>query len=193
MDGILLQKKCSSVKDEYNLLNVRIGSSFSEESIGTNAVSLSMKLSRPINIIPKYHYCNILSNWHEYCVPIMHDDILGYITLVVTNQLLAPELMVITNLICYKIYNEYIKSGRKSEFPQGKNLGPNAKQLAILKLMSRGLTDYSIASETKLNISTVRYHKQNIFRKYNVSSSIEAVIKALKLKHLSVDDIDYPI
>ncbi len=193
MDGILLQKKCSSVNEEYNLLNVRIGSSFLEESIGTNAVSLSMKLNRPINIIPKYHYCNILSNWHEYCVPIMHDEIWGYITLVMTNQLLAPELMVITNLICYKIFNEYIKSGQKSEFPQGKNLGPNAKQLAILKLMSRGLTDYSIARETKLNISTVRYHKQNIFRKYNVSSSIEAVIKALKLKHLSVDDIDYPI
>jgi transcriptional regulator of acetoin/glycerol metabolism len=37
-------------------LSIGIGTSFSEESIGTNAISLALKLKQPVYEFPEQHY-----------------------------------------------------------------------------------------------------------------------------------------
>ncbi len=63
-------------------------------------------------------------------------------------------------------------------------------QILILKLLAKGMTEKAIAYEINKSINTVKYHKKEIFKKLNSSSSREAVIKALKYKLISMKEID---
>lgn len=166
------------------------GVSLLEENIGTNAVSLCMTLNRPVNILPHHHYCDILSAGYEYCMPIRYNsETIGYIAVITTNQPIKPELIAITNLINYKICNEYLKFEEQSILDKNAPKKLNDKQIEILKHMAKGLTDYAISKEMKLSISSVKYHKQNIYKKYNASTGIQAIVQAIKFSDLSLDDI----
>ena len=51
----------------------------------------------------------------------------------------------------------------------------STRELDILKLMARGLSNRQIASQLSLSYHTVKNHVQNIFRKLDVARRIEAV------------------
>lgn len=166
------------------------GTSLSEESVGTNSVSLCISLNIPIKIMPQHHYCNLLSKCYEYCVPISYNHKnIGYITLVTINQPIKPEMIAITNLINYKICNEYPKLLAQNTLEKNASSRLNEKQVEILKYMSKGFTDYAISKEMKLSISTIKYHKHNIFKKYGATTSTQAIVKAIKFNDISIDDI----
>lgn len=149
-----------------------------------------MALNRPINILPHHHYCDLLSQRYEYCIPLdCNKETIGYIVVITTNQPIKPELIAITNLINYKICNEYLKFEKQSILDKNAPERLNDKQVEILKHMAKGLTDYAISKEMKLSISSVKYHKQNIYKRYNASTGTQAIVKAIKFSNLSLDDI----
>jgi DNA-binding CsgD family transcriptional regulator len=189
-DGIILAENNLAANDTPFISSVTPGASLLEESIGTNAVSLCMTLNRPVNILPHHHYCDLLSECYEYCIPLdCNRETIGYISLITTNQPIKPELIAITNLINYKICNEYLKLENQSIHYKNVPEGLNNKQVEILKYMAKGLTDYAISKEMKLSISSVKYHKQNIYKKYNAATGTQAIVKAIKFSNLSLDDI----
>lgn len=190
IDGVILDKHDISASDTPFRSSVITGASLSEESIGTNSVSLCIALNRPIRIMPQHHYCDLLSKCYEYCIPISYNyETIGYIALVSINQPIEPELIAITNLINYKICNEYPKLVKQSDLEKNDPSRLSDKQVEILKYMSKGLTEYAISKEMRLSISTVKYHKNSIFKKYNTTTSTQAIIKAIKLNDISIDDI----
>ena len=63
------------------------------------------------------------------------------------------------------------------------------RELRILKLTARGLTNPQVAQECGLSPRTVRGHLEDIFDKLQVTNRTEAVAAALRLGIISVDDL----
>jgi NarL family two-component system response regulator LiaR len=63
------------------------------------------------------------------------------------------------------------------------------REMEVLKLVTRGLSNKDIADGLSLSIRTVQGHLANIFNKLRVSSRTEAVVHALKEGWVTLDDM----
>jgi DNA-binding NarL/FixJ family response regulator len=58
-----------------------------------------------------------------------------------------------------------------------------------LKLAAKGMSNQDIADSVFVSRRTVQTHLANIFRKMDVSSRTEAVLRSIKTGLLSIDDL----
>jgi len=65
----------------------------------------------------------------------------------------------------------------------------NPKEIEVLKLGARGLSNKEIAKQLFISERTVQSHFTNIFGKLGVASRIEAVLRALKEGWLTMEDL----
>ncbi|MEI6043587.1 MAG: response regulator transcription factor [Chloroflexota bacterium] len=65
------------------------------------------------------------------------------------------------------------------------------RELEVLRLAGRGLSNKEIADRLVLSPRTVQAHFANIFSKLQVGSRTEAVLKGLKRRWLNLDDLEY--
>jgi NarL family two-component system response regulator LiaR len=65
----------------------------------------------------------------------------------------------------------------------------SARELEVLKLTARGLSNKDVASALNIKERTVKGHLADIFSKLRVASRTEAVIAGLQVGFLSLDDI----
>ena len=187
-EGILL--KISKGKHQKKNIQIVEGAIFTEESSGTNAIAMSIKLKKPVLTFQSYHYCEFLRKFHLYSVPLLvNEEVVGYLAMIISEQEIISELIAITELLSYQIVNELKIRSNLAAVRVDSSLKLSPKQLVVLQLLARGMTDKAIAIDTGLCFATIRYHKKNIFKKMGVSCSIEAVIKALKLNLLLLDEI----
>jgi len=63
------------------------------------------------------------------------------------------------------------------------------REMEVLKLATRGLSNQDIANELCLSLRTVQAHLGHIFNKLQVGSRTEAVVRALKDGWITLDDI----
>lgn len=63
------------------------------------------------------------------------------------------------------------------------------RELEVLKLAARGMSNKEIAAQLSLSVRTVQTHLGHIFNKLGVSSRTEAVLRALKEGWLSLEHI----
>lgn len=63
------------------------------------------------------------------------------------------------------------------------------REIGLLKLMTRGLTNKEIAGELGLSIRTVQGHVAQIFNKMGVSSRTEAVVRGLQKGYITMEDV----
>jgi NarL family two-component system response regulator LiaR len=63
------------------------------------------------------------------------------------------------------------------------------RELEVLRLAAKGMSNKEIASELALSVRTVQSHLGNIFDKLGVSSRTEAVLRALKEGWISLDHV----
>ncbi|UCC59526.1 MAG: response regulator transcription factor [Dehalococcoidia bacterium] len=63
------------------------------------------------------------------------------------------------------------------------------REMEIMKLVTRGLSNKDIADELYLSMRTVQSHLGSIFSKLGVGSRTEAVVRALKEGWLTLDDV----
>ena len=63
------------------------------------------------------------------------------------------------------------------------------REMEVLKLATRGLSNQDIANELYISLRTVQAHLGNIFNKLEVSSRTEAVVRALKEGWVTFGDI----
>jgi DNA-binding NarL/FixJ family response regulator len=64
------------------------------------------------------------------------------------------------------------------------------KEMDVLRLAARGITNKEIADELNLKVQTVRSRLKKVFKKLNVSSRTEAVMYAMKKGWISLHEID---
>ncbi len=190
--GLILKKKCCRNlvrRLEKNV--IKEGMSFSEKMIGTNAVSLSMKLRQAVYTIPQHHYSELLKEMFLYAIPLNYNgEDLGFLVLCRLYQDIEINLKILGDLAAYKLVNEFKSEKQKSLLSDSKNYILTKKQLEILKMMAKGLPDKIIAFNQGISINTVKYHKKFIFRKLDVECTAQALIKCIKLKLLSLEEID---
>lgn len=63
------------------------------------------------------------------------------------------------------------------------------REMEVLKLVTKGLSNKDIADGLSLSVRTVQGHLANIFNKMRVSSRTEAVVHALKEGWVTLDDV----
>ena len=90
--------------------------------------------------------------------------------------------------IARKVLNRFAPASGK---PQEQRLSEilSEREMEVLKLATRGLSNQDIADELCLSLRTVQAHLGHIFNKLKVSSRTEAVVRALKEGWITLDDI----
>ena len=108
------------------------------------------------------------------------------------RSLLYAVRMVVDGLGIFRsvdIHNLVASFSRKPSTRATRNDLRN-RELELLKLASRGMSNRMIANELSLSQDTVRSHFANIFRKLNVKSRTEAVMCACKKGLISINNLE---
>jgi DNA-binding NarL/FixJ family response regulator len=70
------------------------------------------------------------------------------------------------------------------------SLAPSERELEVLRLAAKGLSNREIADDLCLSARTIQAHLGTIFTKMDVGSRTEAVVEALRKGWLTLDDIE---
>ncbi|MFQ6059285.1 MAG: response regulator [Anaerolineae bacterium] len=84
---------------------------------------------------------------------------------------------------------ERLASGHPSPASEALVEGLTAREVEVLRLAAGGLTNRAIGHELGISDRTVQGHLANIFAKFQVNTRTEAVLKAIKLGWLTLDDV----
>lgn len=90
--------------------------------------------------------------------------------------------------IARKVLNRFATTGAKPEGEPVVNI-LSERELEVLKLAAKGLSNRDIAEKLFLSIRTVQAHLGNIFNKLDVGSRTEAILYGLKKGWFSVEDL----
>lgn len=189
--GVLLKK---NVK-EYDLKNkykcIEEGYKYTEKSIGTNVISLILGLQKPIYLAPEENYNKLLKYFHSVSLPLLYKEkLLGGIAGYCLNKERRDKSMkkkLISNSFLLK--SRIIKKYKKNNFEWRDKINLSQKQEKILYFLTNGFIEKEIAHEICCSNSTVKYHKKQIFDKLEVESTIEAIVKAIKLGIINLEEI----
>lgn len=90
--------------------------------------------------------------------------------------------------IARKVLDRFLPSSGKGMENKGSG-GLSEREMELLRLMVRGLSNKEIASSLGVSIRTVQGHLRQIFKKLGVGSRTEAVVYALKEGMVTLDDV----
>jgi NarL family two-component system response regulator LiaR len=95
---------------------------------------------------------------------------------------------VLHPLVARKVLNRF--AGVSSKPRERKSLELlTEREMEVLKLVTKGLSNKDIAEQLCLSVRTVQGHLANIFNKLRVGSRTEAVVHALKEGWVTLDDV----
>ena len=101
---------------------------------------------------------------------------------------------LITPSMASKLLNEFVSLDRRvNEKQQLPSPTLTARELEVLKLVAKGMSNREIADELYISENTVKNHVRNILEKLHLHSRMEAVIYAVKERLLDIhadDDTD---
>ncbi|MCX7912050.1 MAG: response regulator transcription factor [Dehalococcoidales bacterium] len=103
------------------------------------------------------------------------------------RQIHAGE-SVLHPAIARKVLNRFVASADRSTRQKTSDI-LSEREVEVLRLATRGLSNQEIANELCLSLRTVQAHLGHIFSKLKVSSRTEAVVYALKHGWVTLDDI----
>ena len=64
------------------------------------------------------------------------------------------------------------------------------KEQEVVYCLASGLSNRDIAKELQVSVHTVKAHLESIYEKLKVENRLQAVIRALQLRFIILDDID---
>ncbi len=95
---------------------------------------------------------------------------------------------VLHPLVARKVLNRFAGVASKSRERKSLEL-LTEREMDVLKLVTKGLSNKDIADDLCLSVRTVQGHLANIFNKLRVGSRTEAVVHALKEGWVTLDDV----
>jgi len=132
----------------------------------------------------------------EHVLGILEAGAAGYLTKSVFGEEVVQAVrgvvtgeMVLSPHIGQSIIKQATRYPKKS-FPLEAGEKLSLRELEIIKLAARGMSNKDIANELGLTLRTVKGHLANIFSKLNVSSRTEVVIAGLRYGFLSINDLE---
>jgi NarL family two-component system response regulator LiaR len=132
----------------------------------------------------------------EHVLGILEAGAAGYLTKVVFGndviraiQAIAAGEAVLTPAILQQILSSVVHRNKDENSTKiSGNLTP--REMYILKLAAKGLSNKNIAAQLNLSERTVKSYLVDIFSKIHVSSRTEAVITGLKAGFISLNDLE---
>ncbi|PRX16660.1 regulatory LuxR family protein [Orenia metallireducens] len=189
-EGILLEVSGNRrIIERLKKIKIEKGSSFAEESIGSNAISMAMNLKEEMYLAGEDHYCDFMKQWNCFALPLQKEDgIIGYLDVSTVKSNFEKELIAIALLLRDQIIYNCDKYENAQELDR--ETGLSRKQKKMLTYLAQGLTEREIAEKMTCCESTIKYHKKKIWDLLGVSSTVESVVKAIKTGSISVKDIN---
>lgn len=102
---------------------------------------------------------------------------------------LAAGESVLHPRIARKVLNRFAPTSAKTPLLETTTELLSERELEVLKLVARGLSNRDIADRLVLSVRTVQAHLGNIFTKLEVGSRTEAILFGLKKGWFSVEDL----
>jgi two-component system, NarL family, response regulator LiaR len=90
--------------------------------------------------------------------------------------------------IARKVLNRFVSTSGKPEGQEPSGVLSD-REMEVLRLAAKGLSNQDIAEKLCLSIRTVQGHLGHIFNKLQVGSRTEAVVRALKEGWVTLDDV----
>lgn len=130
----------------------------------------------------------------QHAVEILEAGAAGYLTKSVFGEDIVHSIrgvvsgeMVLSPSIGRQLLKLADRYPRKpAPLPAGEKL--TTRELQILKLAARGMSNKEIAADMGFTLRTVKRNLDNIFSKLHVSSRTEAVVTGLRAGFLSIED-----
>jgi DNA-binding NarL/FixJ family response regulator len=94
--------------------------------------------------------------------------------------------MALDPAIARKIVARWMSAGQSPPEPAGPR--PSPREMDVLKLVARGLTNKAIAAQLKIGERTVQGHIASLFAKLDVNSRTEAVVRAAQLGWVNLNE-----
>jgi NarL family two-component system response regulator LiaR len=131
----------------------------------------------------------------EYILGILQAGAAGYLTKSVFGEEVVQAVrgiiagdMVLSPTIGQKLLKHAARYPTKPvPLDAGERL--STRELEIIKLAARGMSNKDIAAEIGLSLRTVKGHLAEIFSKLRVGSRTEAIITGIRAGFISLDDI----
>jgi NarL family two-component system response regulator LiaR len=130
----------------------------------------------------------------QYIVALLEAGAAGYLLKNVSGADLVNAIRavhageaVLHPTIAQKVFSRLGPNSRPPVTSQEAEL--SEREMEILKLAARGMSNQDIAAQLYLSRRTVQAHLANIFRKMDVGSRTEAVLQALHKGWLGLDDL----
>ncbi|MFW6029833.1 MAG: LuxR C-terminal-related transcriptional regulator [Halanaerobiales bacterium] len=169
--------------DSTILETLELGMSFSEKSVGTNAISLAKNINKAVYIKPEDHYLFFLKEWYCFALPLQVDEkIIGYLDISTVNKELKSEIIQIVDFLVKDIIKDYRRRCLKDDIKLSK------KQRQVLNYIVKGYTEQATAIEMGISRNGVKYHKKKLYKKLEANCLAEAVIKASEYNLLELED-----
>jgi NarL family two-component system response regulator LiaR len=132
----------------------------------------------------------------QYIVALLEAGAAGYLLKNVSGNDLVNAIRavyageaVLHPAIAKKVFRR-LSSSAAEPAPKSKPMAElSEREMEILKLAARGMSNQDIATSLFLSRRTVQAHLANIFRKMDVGSRTEAVLQALKNCWLGLEDL----
>jgi Response regulator containing a CheY-like receiver domain and an HTH DNA-binding domain len=160
------------------------GAYFTEESFGTNSLAIAKKYKSLVVLDGEKHYCRMFKECHCAAAPLMdyNSRHLGFLGLCMYDKRMAEVtlsfLKIMISSIKKELYILNLSGGRQEEelfFETSILLTPRERE--ILHHIGSGLTNSEIANNLFVSQETVKTHKKNIYRKFNVNKLSELILK----------------
>jgi NarL family two-component system response regulator LiaR len=90
--------------------------------------------------------------------------------------------------VARKVLNRFVSASGKLEGKEPSSV-LSEREMEVLKLAAKGLSNQDIADKLCLSIRTVQGHLGHIFNKLQVSSRTEAVVRAMKEGWVTLEDV----
>lgn len=131
----------------------------------------------------------------QYVFALLEAGAAGYLLKDVRSQELIDAIRavnagesVLHPAITRKVINRFAFRAKEPK-PEEKKLDQlTEREMQVLKLAAKGMTNVEIAHSLTLSVRTVHAHLSNIFSKMQVGSRTEAILLALKEGWLSLED-----
>ena len=102
---------------------------------------------------------------------------------------LAGSTQIITRWLIAKKVMNYFQFQNLVKEPAGNSEQMSTRELEIIRLAARGLTNREIAEKLNLSYRTIEGHMRDIFNKLGVGSRTEAVLAGLKMGWLTLEEL----
>lgn len=170
---LLATANYSTNKKILETKHLKPGISFSNKSMGVNAVSLTAQRDQPIYLDTNQHFCIFMRSFYSCAIPLkISGSSIAYLNILTTDRDSSIKFRYLIDILSCAMMNKlHLCQCRKYKTML------STIQLKILTMLANGNTESEIAESLNYSIQSVKYHKHEIYKKFNVKNTADAITK----------------